>query len=108
MQANLAILDPSPPTAIAAPQPLLVDLVVASGMISVGERFVRGLAQAGDLPCVRLGDRMLFRPADLAAWVAAGAPHDNWSRQQAEARAARAANPPSPRSKKKRRRVMAD
>lgn len=28
-----------------------------------------GTAPRGDLPCVKLGARILYRPADVAAWI---------------------------------------
>jgi excisionase family DNA binding protein len=37
--------------------------------MSLSERFVRQLIAAGELPCVRVGDRVLIRPADIADFI---------------------------------------
>jgi excisionase family DNA binding protein len=37
--------------------------------MSLSERFVRQLIANGELPCVRVGDRVLIRPADIADFI---------------------------------------
>jgi excisionase family DNA binding protein len=37
--------------------------------MSLSERFVRQLIANGELPCVRVGDRVLIRPADIVDFI---------------------------------------
>jgi excisionase family DNA binding protein len=37
--------------------------------MSLSERFVRQLVATGELPCVRVGDRVLIRPSDIADFI---------------------------------------
>lgn len=52
-------------------QPLLINVVKAAELLSLSDRTVRQLAKDGKLPCVRIGSRLLFVPADLVQWVQA-------------------------------------
>jgi excisionase family DNA binding protein len=54
----------------ASVRPLLRDAEVA-GILSVQPDTVRRWAARGELPCVRLGRLLRFRPADIDAWIGA-------------------------------------
>lgn len=54
--------------------PLLIDATKAASILSLGKRTLWGMTQRGAIPCVRVGRRVLYRPCELEAWVAAGAP----------------------------------
>lgn len=96
MIAHTAPADPSQSPGMAK---LLYALAEAAEITSVSERFIWGLADAGDLLCVRIGQRVLIRRADLEQWVADGCPHPRWTAQQAAAKAARAASESEPTNK---------
>jgi excisionase family DNA binding protein len=54
-----------------APTRLLVSTQDAARMLGVCTRTVWGLTRDGELPCVRIGARVLYAPETLARWVAA-------------------------------------
>jgi excisionase family DNA binding protein len=63
----------SPPRPEVSPvSPLLVDLVTAAAMLSISERLLHAKVKAGEVPHVRIGNRVLFSPAALDAWIANG------------------------------------
>lgn len=78
---------------------LLYALAEVAELTSLSERFVWGLADAGDLPSIRVGQRVLVRAADLHEWIENGCPHLNWTARQAAAKAAK----PTEKPKKRRR-----
>jgi excisionase family DNA binding protein len=51
--------------------PLLVSMREAAQLLGVCARTVWGLTRAGELPCVRIGVRVLYSPDTLRRWVAA-------------------------------------
>lgn len=53
---------------------LLVDAHDAATMLSISERTLWAKTKDGTIPFRRLGRRVLYSPADLAAWIAAGCP----------------------------------
>lgn len=53
---------------------LLVGACDAAVMLSISQRTLWAMTQAGTIPFRRLGRRVLYSPADLAAWIAAGCP----------------------------------
>jgi hypothetical protein len=91
------------PREAAAPK-LLYSLAETAAITSLSERFIWGLANAGDLPSVSIGQRVLVRAVDLDRWVAAGCPHPNWTAAQAAKKAERDAKPAEPKPRKRRRR----
>jgi excisionase family DNA binding protein len=54
-----------------APARLLVSTHEAARMLGVCTRTVWELTRAGELPCVRIGVRVLYSPDTLRRWVAA-------------------------------------
>lgn len=57
-----------PPT----PAPLAVDAKTAARMLSIGVRKLWDLsAPRGPIPCAKVGTRVLYRVADLDAWLLA-------------------------------------
>jgi excisionase family DNA binding protein len=42
----------------------------AAKLLGISVRLLRDLTNKSDLPCVRLGRCVLYRPADLDAWLA--------------------------------------
>ncbi|MFO0933651.1 MAG: helix-turn-helix domain-containing protein [Planctomycetota bacterium] len=52
-----------------ATTPLAVDLATAAKLINMSPRWVRRAAAAGDIPYVRIGRALRFRPEDLRALV---------------------------------------
>ena len=56
------------------PEGLLINLREAAGLLGVSERRVQYLVQLDALPSLKLGKSRRFKPEDLRAWVAAGAP----------------------------------
>lgn len=57
-------------TPLSTGDPLLLTFDHASWHLGVPAPKVRQLVQAGELPAVRIGGRVLIRRADLEAWVA--------------------------------------
>lgn len=104
-------IDEAGASTLAMPAKLMFALSEVAELTSLSERFIWGLADAGDLPSVRVGQRVLVRAADLHAWIDAGCPHPKWTEQQAAeklareaAKAARAANQEErPRSRRKKK-----
>jgi excisionase family DNA binding protein len=39
-------------------------------LLSISIRKVRSLTASGDLPCIRIGTRVLIHPLDLEKWIA--------------------------------------
>jgi predicted DNA-binding transcriptional regulator AlpA len=68
----------SPP--VAAPAPLLVDARDAAALCGVSRAHWLALNSSGRVPMpVRLGRRVLWRTAELSAWIEAGCPaRDRW------------------------------
>jgi len=56
------------------PEPLLIDTKAAQDLLSIGERKLWELTNAGAIPCHRLGRAVRYCPRELAAWVASGCP----------------------------------
>jgi len=57
------------------PPPLVVDAKRLATLLTCGVRTVRTLDAAGKLPTpLRLGGRVVWRRAEIKAWVAAGCP----------------------------------
>jgi len=83
-------------------QRLLVNLQVAARWCSISDRFLWGIAQAGDVPFIKLGNRVLFRPRDLKAWVDGGCAHPLWTAQTATKRQERVERKQGPNSKQGR------
>ncbi len=52
-----------------AVKPLLLDVREAAAAMRICERTVRTLGKTGQIPCVRIGVRVLFAPADLQRWI---------------------------------------
>ena len=50
-------------------QPLMQVNDVAK-MLAVKPSTVRAYAERGSLPCVRVGNRLRFRPSDVGLWIA--------------------------------------
>lgn len=50
-------------------QPLMTVEDVAQ-LLKVKSSTVRAYAERGSLPCVRLGNRLRFRPSDVGLWIA--------------------------------------
>lgn len=98
MIAHTTPADPTP-----APAKLLLALAEVAELTSLSERFVWGLASCGDLPSIRLGQRVLVRAVDLEAWIDVGCPHPKWSEQQAAAKAAK--TPKTEKPPKRRRKA---
>jgi excisionase family DNA binding protein len=48
---------------------LLLDVHETAKALRVCERTVRMLQKTGQIPCVRIGVRVLFAPADLQRWI---------------------------------------
>jgi len=64
-------------------EPLLLDVRAVARLLSVSVRTIHRLNAAGELPApIRLGGRVLWRHAELVAWLEAGCP----SRQTWECR----------------------
>lgn len=60
--------------------PELLDAVLLAALLGVSLRHVRGLHARGLLPGpVRLGSRVLWRRAEVRAWISAGCPaRERW------------------------------
>jgi len=57
---------------ITPPAPLAVDAKTAARMLSIGVRKLWDLsAPRGPIPCAKVGTRVLYRVADLEAWLLA-------------------------------------
>jgi excisionase family DNA binding protein len=48
---------------------LLVGAEDAAEILSISQRLLWTLTNKGEIPCVRVGRRILYAPSDLAAWV---------------------------------------
>jgi len=71
---NTATID-APVLSSAAPSPLLLDVRAAARLCGVGRTHFLAMHSAGKIPMpVRLGRRVLWRGAELAAWIEAGCP----------------------------------
>lgn len=73
----------------ATPTPLSVRPREAAKLLGIGERTLWGLtAPRGPIPCTRIGGGrggcVLYRVADLDAWLAAAADHQPSDAQQKE------------------------
>jgi predicted DNA-binding transcriptional regulator AlpA len=62
----------APPPPVPEPSPITVRAKRAASMLGVSERTLWSLTSPrGPIPCIRLADRLvLYRVADLEAWVA--------------------------------------
>ena len=47
----------------------LMNVIETSEILNVSGSYVRQLAYSGRIPFVKLGKRMMFRPADLRDWL---------------------------------------
>jgi len=61
-----SLANPSPP------EPLLINEREAARLLSVSPRHLESLRRAGDVPHRRLGQRVLYSPAELRQWVDGG------------------------------------
>ncbi len=52
-----------------ATAPLLVDEPTAAEMLSISPRKLWGLADAGDIPCLKIGRLKRYAVQDLLAWI---------------------------------------
>jgi excisionase family DNA binding protein len=50
--------------------PLLVNAKTAARMLSIGARLLWTMTNAGEIPCVRIGRRVLYRVEALRTWTA--------------------------------------
>mgnify|MGYP006273519775 CR=1 FL=1 len=53
---------------------LLVGAQAAASMLAISPRLLWSLTKRDAIPCRRIGRRVLYRPAELEAWLDAGAP----------------------------------
>jgi hypothetical protein len=60
----------TPPT-VQEPPPLLIDVEQAAKLLGIGPRKLHELTQAGIIPHVPIGDRVLYHPPGLATWAEA-------------------------------------
>lgn len=69
------------------PVPLLIPDIVAAALAGVSRAHWQRLRAAGKLPpSVRLGRKVLWRRAEVAAWIDAGCPDSRtWAAMQAAA-----------------------
>lgn len=67
MQSRTNRLDSTPST--PHPDPILVGMTEAARMIGVSARTLWSMANAGELPTVRIRRRVLFNVAALREWV---------------------------------------
>ena len=51
-------------------EPLLMDARTASKSLSISERSLWTFTKNGEIPCVRIGKRVLYDPNDLREWIA--------------------------------------
>ena len=70
------------------PLPLVVDARRLARLLCCGIRTVRTWDSAGKLPKpIRIGGRVVWRVAEIRAWLAAGAPNrDVWEARKAASR----------------------
>ncbi|WP_166819884.1 helix-turn-helix domain-containing protein [Thalassoroseus pseudoceratinae] len=54
-----------------ATMPLLVDEPTAAEMLSISPRKLWGLADAGEIPCLKVGRLKRYAVRDLLAWIEA-------------------------------------
>jgi excisionase family DNA binding protein len=50
-------------------EPLLLGVREAARALAIGQQTLLRLARAGDVPCVRIGRSVRFRPSDLRTWI---------------------------------------
>ena len=55
--------------------PMLINAASAAVVLGIGTRTLWSLTNRSAIPSVRIGTRVLYRPAHLAAWLDAGAPN---------------------------------
>lgn len=89
--------DPAPAIPASASPALLVNIDEAAALLGVCTRTVWSLARCEALPSRRIGRRLLFSPAELEAWVAAGAPTAPGSAVQIQAASSAASAHPGGR-----------
>jgi len=51
------------------PAPLLVNAVDAASMLAISPRKLWELTNCGEIPSVRIGRAVRYKPTDLCAWV---------------------------------------
>ena len=61
---DVTVTEPAPPS-----QPLLLSAPSAAKAMSIGQRKLWEITNCGDMPCVRIGRRVLYDPADLHAFI---------------------------------------
>lgn len=55
---------------VVNPPSLLVDRRGAAAMLGISVSLLDRLTKAGEIPCVRLHSRVMYRPTTLTAWLA--------------------------------------
>jgi excisionase family DNA binding protein len=60
---------PAEPSSTKRADRLLVGANDAAEILSISQRLLWTLTNKGDIPCVRIGRRILYAPSDLTAWV---------------------------------------
>lgn len=50
-------------------KPLLLNARNAARALSISERLLWTKTKSREIPCVRIGKRVLYSPADLEAWI---------------------------------------
>ena len=48
---------------------MLLSARAASKTLSICERSLWGVTKRGEIPCIRIGRRVLYDPRDLRAWI---------------------------------------
>lgn len=51
------------------PEPLLWNAKQTCAALNIGERLLWVLTNRRDIPCVRIGKRVLYDPQDIRAWI---------------------------------------
>jgi excisionase family DNA binding protein len=58
---------------VTAPQPttdaLLMSVRETARRMSISIRKLHAITRAGEIPCVRIGSRVLYSPASIQAWI---------------------------------------
>ena len=60
----LDLIEPTPTV-----EPLLLDARSAAKSLSISERTLWTFTKKGDIPCIRIGKRVLYSPDDLRTWI---------------------------------------
>ena len=62
--------DPTVPVASGKRAPLLVNALDAATMLAISPRKLWELTNCGEIPCVRIGRAVRYKPVDLHEWIA--------------------------------------